>query len=97
METTTRATAIDRDLTAALVELASRPEPVALGADLDPHRVAETVLAEVLTRAALLAGPPVPVTVQFELLTPGGTHSGSWSRRATGSRCVRASPTRQRC
>jgi hypothetical protein len=73
VETTTRVTAIDHDLTARLVDLAGRPEPVTLGADLDPHRVAETVLAEVLSRAALLAGPPIPVTVQFELLTPENT------------------------
>jgi hypothetical protein len=43
VETTTRVTAIDHDLTARLVDLAGRPEPVTLGADLDPHRVAETV------------------------------------------------------
>jgi len=73
VETTTRVTAIDHDLTAALVGYASRPEPVTLDADLDPPRVAETVLAEVISRAALLSGPPTPVTVQFELLTPTRT------------------------
>ncbi|ONI91986.1 hypothetical protein ALI144C_00210 [Actinosynnema sp. ALI-1.44] len=63
----------DNDLAAELVAMAGRTDHPAPGPDLDPGRVAEAVLAEVLGRAALLARPPAQVDIQFEFVTPERT------------------------
>jgi demethylmacrocin O-methyltransferase len=64
---------VDHDLTATLIALADRQSPDALPPDHDPHRVAEAVLDELLSRAALLDRSPLAAHVQFEFTTADDT------------------------